>query len=263
MTPRLQLPAWFAGCVANIQEELQLVSGVFPSGTPSTVLSHALAYTLQTKYNWQVKFCCKSADARLPHTMPVSWVEDVLVVMPAERTYCIVDLNFQAKFVVRCPGTMGEQYMHDVTRRVPSVFIGSLNQLFQEVDLCTTALERLFRASTMTLPPWRTRRTFQQLYKFCLECDATDSSECLRRIGTLLTLGELAADAHECSVGAEHLDCLQNALRASQSVAYGALSFSDAACKSEPMDYDFEKEDSPIVSANSDHSGLSFLLNSQ
>ncbi len=46
--------------------------------------------------------------------MPVSWVEDVLVVIPAERVYCVVDLRFREKFVVKCPGSLGEEYLEDV-----------------------------------------------------------------------------------------------------------------------------------------------------
>lgn len=268
-SPRIQLPPYYMGCLTKIEEELQVVMATFPVGTPSSVLCHALGYILQTKWNWQVKFCCQSKDARLPHTMPLSWVEDVMVVMPAERMHCIIDLNFRDKFVVRCPGSLGEKYLSDVVEYIPEVYIGSLNQLFTIIGTWTAAIEHVFRDSSLTLPPWRTRRSFQQLYKFCLECDATESSSCLRHIGSQLSLREDVCMGCEedsgCSaywVNSQYVEYIREALKASQCAGAVVFNLSDL-CKSEPIDYDFEKEESPVVSLGTDQSGLSYLLNSR
>eukprot|EP00667_Euglena_gracilis_P002004 EG_transcript_2006 len=255
------LPPFYTSCMARIREELQLVLDAFPPETPSSVVCHALGYILQTKWKWNVKFCCQVKDSKLPSAMPVAWLQDVMVVMPADRTHVLVDMQFREKFVLRCPGALGKKYMSHVLPSIPSVFIGPLSHLFREVDNLTVAIEKVFQSEAQTLPPWRSRRIFQLMYKHCVECDATESSEGLRRVGALLN-EELVLDEAGCTgFGVEYLDNLRWALTRSQCTAAGELS--PDATASEPIAYNFDKEETPSVSCDSDCSGLSFLLNSR
>eukprot|EP00667_Euglena_gracilis_P009463 EG_transcript_9609 len=256
------LPPFYTSCMARIREELQLVLDTFPPETPSSVVCHALGYILQTKWKWNVKFCCQAKDYKMPNAMPVAWLQDVMVVMPADRTHVLVDVQFREKFIVRCSSALGKKYTSHVLPSIPSVFIGPLSHLFREVDNLTVAIEKVFQSEAQTLPPWRSRRIFQLMYKHCVECDATESSDSLRQMGSLLS-EELQVDEGGCpGFGVEHLDYLRRALEHSQRTAAGELHAVDAAA-SEPIAYDFEKEESPSVSCDSDCSGLSFLLNSR
>lgn len=270
-TYQICLPPSYEACLSTIRKELQTVLEVFPTGSPSSVICHALGYALQAKFNWPVKFCCQAKDARLPHTMPVSWAQEVLVVKPLERMACVVDLQFRAKFLARCASPLGEVYYEDAMAGIPEVFVGPLVQLFRDIDTWTGAMEKVFKANSQTLPPWRTRRSFQMLYKFCVECDATPSANCLWH--TRRQLGA-AADARagggaqscSCRLTPRDLECLGQVVCATPSPQRcGSVpDFSDSMGSDEPLDYAFEKEEAPAgPSASSDYSGLSFLLNSQ
>lgn len=240
----------------------------FPADAPPGVLARALGYVLQSKWNWRVKFCCKAKDARLPHTMPVSWAEDVMVVMPADRMTCVVDFNFRDKFVIRNANESADRYSTEVLQQIPSVYVGSVSQLLRDVERWSAAIETVFQRSALNVPPWRSKRSFQLLYKFCLECDATEAGGCMRHIGSQLEMDDGAlmlcsgeVDFRPSEFGAEELQSLRHALVVSWASAAGMPRLLEGA--SEPMDYDFEKEESPAVSTDSDHSGLSYLLNSR
>lgn len=64
-------------------------------------------------------FAVQVKDSKLPSAMPVAWLQDVMVVMPADRTHVLVDMQFREKFVLRCPGALGKKYMSHVRSPCP------------------------------------------------------------------------------------------------------------------------------------------------
>lgn len=264
--PRMPLPPCYVDCIGRIQDVLQIVLDVYPDGTPSSTICHALGYILHAQWDWKVKFCCKRVGPALPHGTPCQWVEDVLIVSPADKVQFVVDLQFRDKFVFRCPGAMGEQYPEEVLRCIPSVFVGTLGQLFRDLVTWTSVIEKAFQGTSATLPPWRKARTFQMLYKFCAEYDPTEAMTCLGMIAACLAEEEaLIFDEANCCcahTGQESafLENLKEALQLSCNVGGGRKVLRNISlCSLAGLDYEFEKE-SPVASVETNQSGLSFLL---
>eukprot|EP00667_Euglena_gracilis_P002994 EG_transcript_3000 len=171
--------------VDRIREVVEAVLDACPPGTPSRELCPAVGHELQRRFNWPVKYCCaQGGQRRPPRIVPAQWVEDVLVVLPVGQAPApyLVDLHFLEKFVLSSATPQGEQYLRWTMKHLPSVFIGSEDQLTSTVEVWGGALEQVFRDSRRELPPWRTRYAFQQLYKFCLQSDGTDAALQLARM---------------------------------------------------------------------------------
>eukprot|EP00668_Euglena_longa_P009879 GGOE01011964.1.p1 GENE.GGOE01011964.1~~GGOE01011964.1.p1 ORF type:complete len:367 (+),score=97.78 GGOE01011964.1:55-1101(+) len=262
----LRLPptcSWFA---QTIQAELQRVLAALPADAPPAVQCHALGYALQAKWKWPVKFCCRARIARLPNTVPCSWLEDVMVILPAPKMHCVVDLRFRDKFIAHCPGVLGDQYTADVMKHVPSVYVGLLSELFRDVDLLSSALEAVFRESGTLLPPWRSKATFRYLYKYCAEHDATDSQDCLRRAGEYVASSIADDDLVQC-VHCTAKDNYAIPIRTLRQIGTGACAPPAptaqqivGASELADVDFAFEKDETSTSAVETVHSGLSFLL---
>eukprot|EP00667_Euglena_gracilis_P013016 EG_transcript_13395 len=266
--PRLApTSSWYA---QTIQEELRAVLAAFPNAAPPSAVCHALGYVLQTKWKWAVKFCCQGRPARLPNTVPRSWLDDVMVVQPAPHTHCLVDVQFRDKFLARCPGPLGGEYIAHVMQHVPCCYVGTLHELCRDVDLLAGALEAVFRESGTLLPPWRSKNIFRFLYKHCVEHDATDSQDCLHWMGEQVAASKSRdgfAHCMHCAKKAAHplsVAALQRVAAGPCAVPPAADSVTgpaeDAAVAGAGVDLEFEKAATPTSSAEAVHSGLSFLL---
>eukprot|EP00996_Jenningsia_fusiforme_P000271 NODE_1222_length_1630_cov_12.386464_g1087_i0.p1 GENE.NODE_1222_length_1630_cov_12.386464_g1087_i0~~NODE_1222_length_1630_cov_12.386464_g1087_i0.p1 ORF type:complete len:382 (+),score=42.44 NODE_1222_length_1630_cov_12.386464_g1087_i0:148-1293(+) len=146
--------------IAAVRMAAETLSRARPESTPSAQ-ALSLARTLTSEWRWQPV----ATGGRDERSSPPEWTDSIIALASPTGIRCVIDMAFRSKFKIARP-TRAYQLILD---GVSEVFVGTKEELVQEIVWLEGAMVRSFAACGMSPAPWRTAGGLLRLYRRFLE----------------------------------------------------------------------------------------------